>query len=79
METDLKIHKVKETKNFLLKCFWIFLGCLFVGLGAIGASASVMLLPGTASAEPEVKGQKKTSGKYQLTDHVKQAYRLARF
>ena len=37
METDLKIHKVKETKNFLLKCFWIFLGCLFVGLGAIGA------------------------------------------
>ena len=49
------------------------------GLGAIGASASVMLLPGTASAEPEVKGQKKTSGKYQLTDHVKQAYRLARF
>ena len=37
MENDPKIHEVKETKNFLLKCLWVFLGCFFVGLGAIGA------------------------------------------
>ena len=37
MENDPKIHEVKETKNFLLKWLWVFLGCLFVGLGAIGA------------------------------------------
>ena len=49
------------------------------GLGAVGASASVLLAPGTASSEPEIKGQEKMTGKYRLTDHVKQAYRLARF
>ena len=37
MENDPKIHEAKETKNFLLKWLWVFLGCLFVGLGAIGA------------------------------------------
>ena len=37
MENDPKIHEVKESKNFLLKWLWVFLGCLFVGLGAIGA------------------------------------------
>ena len=37
MEYDPKIHVAKETKNFFLKCLWIFLGCLFVGLGAVGA------------------------------------------
>ena len=37
MENDPKIHEVKEAKNFLLKWLWVFLGCLFVGLGAIGA------------------------------------------
>ena len=37
MENDPKVHEVKETKNFLLKWLWVFLGCLFVGLGAIGA------------------------------------------
>jgi len=37
MENDQKFHEVKETKNFLLKWLWVFLGCLFVGLGAIGA------------------------------------------
>ena len=37
MENDPKIHEVKETKYFLLKWLWVFLGCLFVGLGAIGA------------------------------------------
>ena len=49
------------------------------GLGAVGASASVLLVPGTASSEPEIKGREKMTGKYRLTDHVKQAYRLARF
>ncbi len=37
MVKDQKIHKAKETKNFVMKWLWIFLGCLFVGLGAIGA------------------------------------------
>ena len=37
MENDPKVHEVKETKNFLLKSFWVLLGSLFVGLGAIGA------------------------------------------
>ena len=37
MENDAKIHQAKKTKNFLLKWLWISLGCLFVGLGAIGA------------------------------------------
>ena len=32
-----EIHKVKEAKNLLLKFLWVGLGCLFVGLGAIGA------------------------------------------
>ena len=32
-----EIHKVKETKNPLLRFLWVGLGCLFVGLGAIGA------------------------------------------
>ena len=49
------------------------------GLGAVGASASVLLAPGTASSEPEIKDREKMTGKYRLTDHVKQAYRLARF
>ena len=37
MEKGHNIHLAKETKNPLLKILWIFLGCLFVGLGAIGA------------------------------------------
>ena len=49
------------------------------GLGAVGASASVLLVPGTASSEPKIEGREKMTGKYRLTDHVKQAYRLARF
>ena len=49
------------------------------GLGAVGASASVLLVPGTASSEPEIEGREKMIRKYRLTDHVKQAYRLARF
>jgi uncharacterized membrane protein YbaN (DUF454 family) len=32
-----EIHKVKEVKNPLLRFLWVGLGCLFVGLGAIGA------------------------------------------
>ena len=32
-----EIHKVKEAKNPLLRFLWVGLGCLFVGLGAIGA------------------------------------------
>ena len=31
------IHQVKEAKNPLLRLLWVGLGCLFVGLGAIGA------------------------------------------
>jgi len=37
MEKDLEIHQVKEAKNPLLRWLWVGLGCLFVGLGAIGA------------------------------------------
>lgn len=37
MEKGHNIHLAKETKNPLLKILWIFLGCLFVGLGALGA------------------------------------------
>ena len=32
-----EIHTVKEAKNPLLRILWVGLGCLFVGLGAIGA------------------------------------------
>ena len=32
-----EIHQVKEVKNPLLRVLWVGLGCLFVGLGAIGA------------------------------------------
>ena len=32
-----EIHQVKEAKNPLLRVLWVGLGCLFVGLGAIGA------------------------------------------
>lgn len=32
-----EIHKGKEVKNPLLRFLWVGLGCLFVGLGAIGA------------------------------------------
>ena len=32
-----EIHKVKEAKNPLLRFRWVGLGCLFVGLGGIGA------------------------------------------
>ena len=32
-----EIHQVKEAKNPLLRFLWVGLGCLFVGLGAIGA------------------------------------------
>ena len=32
-----EIHTVKEAKNPLLRFLWVGLGCLFVGLGAIGA------------------------------------------
>ena len=37
MEKDLEIHQGKEAKNPLLRWLWVGLGCLFVGLGAIGA------------------------------------------
>ena len=32
-----EIHQVRETKNPLVRFLWVGLGCLFVGLGAIGA------------------------------------------
>ena len=32
-----EVHTVKEAKNPLLRFLWVGLGCLFVGLGAIGA------------------------------------------
>ena len=35
--SNQEIHKVKEEKNPLLRVLWVGLGCLFVGLGAIGA------------------------------------------
>ena len=37
MGTNQEIHNVKEAKNPLLRFLWVGLGCLFVGLGAIGA------------------------------------------
>ena len=42
MEKDLEIHQVKEAKNPLLRWLWVGLGCLFVGLGAIGAAVPGM-------------------------------------
>ena len=35
--SNQEIHQVKEAKNPLLRVLWVGLGCLFVGLGAIGA------------------------------------------
>ena len=32
-----EIHQVREVKNPLVRFLWVGLGCLFVGLGAIGA------------------------------------------
>lgn len=49
------------------------------GLTAIGAGASVIVVPGTANSEQKSNNQEKTNAKYRLTEHVKQAYRLARF
>ena len=37
MGNNRDIHQVKEHKNPLLRWLWVGLGCLFVGLGAIGA------------------------------------------
>ena len=37
MGKDQDIHQVKEAKNPLTRWLWVCLGCLFVGLGAIGA------------------------------------------
>ena len=37
MGNNQEIHNVKEAKNPLLRFLWVGLGCLFVGLGAIGA------------------------------------------
>ena len=37
MGNNQDIHQVKETKNPLARWLWVALGCLFVGLGAIGA------------------------------------------
>jgi len=37
MGNNQDIHQVKETKNLLARWLWVALGCLFVGLGAIGA------------------------------------------
>ena len=36
MDKKTFVHLAKETKNPLKKFLWIFLGLLFVGLGAIG-------------------------------------------
>ena len=49
------------------------------GLTAIGVSASVIVVPATANSEQKSNNQEKTNTKYRLTEHVKQAYRLARF
>ena len=49
------------------------------GLTAIGAGASVIVVPATANSEQKSNNQEKTNNKYRLTEHVKQAYRLARF
>jgi len=37
MGNNQDIHQVKEAKNLLARGLWVVLGCLFVGLGAIGA------------------------------------------
>ena len=37
MGNNQDIHEVKEAKNPLARWLWVALGCLFVGLGAIGA------------------------------------------
>ena len=37
MGNNQDIHQAKETKNPLARWLWMALGCLFVGLGAIGA------------------------------------------
>ena len=37
MGNNQDIHQVKEAKNPLARWLWVALGCLFVGLGAIGA------------------------------------------
>ena len=37
MGNNQDIHQVKEAKNLLARWLWVALGCLFVGLGAIGA------------------------------------------
>ena len=37
MGNNQDIHLAKETKNPLARWLWMALGCLFVGLGAIGA------------------------------------------
>ena len=37
MGTDQDVHLARITKNPLFKIIWISLGCLFVGLGAVGA------------------------------------------
>ena len=49
------------------------------GLTAIGAGTSVIVGPGTANSQQKSNDQEKTNAKYRLTEHVKQAYRLARF
>jgi len=37
MGNNQDIHQAKEAKNLLARSLWVALGCLFVGLGAIGA------------------------------------------
>ena len=37
MGNNQDIHQVKKAKNPLVRWLWVALGCLFVGLGAIGA------------------------------------------
>ena len=37
MGNNQDIHQAKEDKNLLARWLWVVLGCLFVGLGAIGA------------------------------------------
>jgi len=49
------------------------------GLTAIGAGASVIVVPGPTNSGQKNNNHEKTNAKYRLTEHVKQAYRLARF
>ena len=49
------------------------------GLGAIGASASLVITPIPGNSQSNSDDRKKRAGRYRLTRHVRQAYRLARF